>query len=87
MSNTLTLVQTGQEYETLKTKIFLETAGVGLVGSVGCGAYDPAYGTSFALGALASLSYIALHARQVPRGPPSNPISQARNLFDDGRAC
>ena len=54
-----------QEYGALKGKILRNTAIIGLVGSSGLALYDTSYASSFALGALASIGYIALLAGSV----------------------
>jgi hypothetical protein len=53
------------EYDALKTKILTNTAMIGLAGSGGLALYDTSYASSFALGALASIAYIALLAGSV----------------------
>ena len=70
-----------EEYDALKQKIFVETAVVGVGGSVACGVFDFNYGTSFALGALASLSYIALLARQIEDVGPGKSSSAGLPIF------
>ena len=54
-----------QEYDVLKGKILRNTAVLGLVGSSALALYDTSYASSFALGALASIAYIALLAGSV----------------------
>ena len=56
------------EYDALKTKILTNTAMIGLAGSGGLALYDTSYASSFALGALASIAYIALLAGSVEQG-------------------
>eukprot|EP00802_Teleaulax_amphioxeia_P015066 Tamp_15149.p1 GENE.Tamp_15149~~Tamp_15149.p1 ORF type:complete len:488 (+),score=148.51 Tamp_15149:152-1465(+) len=59
-----------QEYGALKGKILRNTAVIGLVGSSGLALYDTSYASSFALGALASIGYIALLAGSVEQVKP-----------------
>jgi len=79
--NETTRAQGLAEYDSLKQKIFIETTVVGLAGSVLTGAFDFNYGTSFALGALASLSYIALLAWQIEDVGPGKSSSAGLPIF------
>jgi len=59
-----------EEYGLLKTKILTNTAIIGLAGSGGLALYDTSFASSFALGALASIGYIALLAGSVENVKP-----------------
>ena len=54
-----------EEYKTLKQKILVNTAVIGLAGSGGLALWDTSYASSFALGSVSAIAYISLLAGSV----------------------
>jgi len=70
-----------EEYGVLKTKILTNTAIIGLAGSGALALYDTSFASSFALGALSSIGYIALLAGSVEQVKPGGAQSAGPPLL------